>query len=185
MNFVLSGAIGFFTALLFSSFSAGTGIDSSGYVLPFTKETASKLLQGYAGPWGHQGHAEWAYDFQMPIGTPIVAARSGEVVYVGEVHDNGTRKPGEENVVVIQHLDSTYARYYHLTKHGVLVSVGDKVQQGERIALSGDSGASAGPHLHFDVTKNCYEWGCQTVPIKFDKAIVNPLKQGEVYNGMQ
>jgi murein DD-endopeptidase MepM/ murein hydrolase activator NlpD len=117
----------------------------------------------------------------MPIGSPIIAARSGEVVHVVEVHDNGTRKPGEENVVVIKHSDGTFGRYYHLTKEGVLVTVGQSVKQGQRIALSGDSGASAGPHLHFDVTKDCYEWGCQTIRFEFGNVRVNPLKQGEVY----
>jgi murein DD-endopeptidase MepM/ murein hydrolase activator NlpD len=121
----------------------------------------------------------------MPIGSPIIAARSGEVIHVVEVHDNGTRKPGEENVVVIKHTDGTFARYYHLTKDGVIVRVGERVKQGQKIALSGDSGASAGPHLHFDVTKGCYEWGCQTIQIEIGRVRENPLKQGEVYEGTQ
>jgi murein DD-endopeptidase MepM/ murein hydrolase activator NlpD len=158
-----------------------SNVYNAGYVLPYPKGASYKLLQGYNGPWGHNGHAEFAYDFQMPIGSPVIAARSGEVVHLVEVHDNGTRKPGQENVVVIKHPDGTFARYYHLTKGGVLVAIGEEVEQGQKIALSGDSGASAGPHLHFDVTKGCYDWGCQTIPIEFEKVKGSPLKQGEVY----
>jgi murein DD-endopeptidase MepM/ murein hydrolase activator NlpD len=98
-----------------------------------------------------------------------------------ETFADGTRVPGEENVVVIEHADGTFARYYHLTRDGALVAVGDAVAQGEKIALSGNSGASAGPHLHFDVTKGCYDWGCQTIPVEFGNAKENPLKAGEAY----
>lgn len=164
--------------------SAGTSnrpASENSYVLPYPKGSGYKLLQGYNGPYGHKGHAEFAYDFQMPIGTPLIAARAGEVVKVVENNNDATRKPGEENVVVIKHADGTFGRYYHLTKDGVLVSVGDRVAQGSKVGLSGDSGASAGPHLHFDVTKDCHEWGCQTIPISFANVKQNPLKQGEVY----
>jgi murein DD-endopeptidase MepM/ murein hydrolase activator NlpD len=155
------------------------------YVLPYPTGSSFKVLQGYAGPYGHKGHAEFGYDFQMQIGTPVLAARGGEVVKVVESNSDGTRKPGEENVVVIKHSDGTFSRYYHLTKNGVLVSVGDKVLRGLKIALSGDSGASAGPHLHFDVTKECYEWGCQTVGIEFRNAKENPLRQGVTYEALE
>jgi Membrane proteins related to metalloendopeptidases len=151
------------------------------FILPFPKGASSKLLQGYNGPYGHKDRGEFAYDFQMPIGSTVIASRSGEVVSVVEKNNDNTRVPGEENVVVIKHSDGTFARYYHLTKDGVLVSVGDKVTQGDKVALSGNSGASAGPHLHFDVTKECLEWGCQTVPIKFANAKENPLQAGQVY----
>lgn len=132
-------------------------------------------------PGGHQGHCSFAYDFQMPIGTPVHAARSGKVVHVEQSHKDATRKPGEENVVVIQHDDGTYARYYHLTQNGAKVAVGKDVKQKQLIALSGDSGASAGPHLHFDVTKECFKWGCQTIKMEFHNTKQNPLKAGEFY----
>jgi murein DD-endopeptidase MepM/ murein hydrolase activator NlpD len=151
-------------------------------VLPYASGAGRKVLQGYKGPWGHQGLAEFSYDFEMPIGSPVVAARSGEVVHLVEHHKDGTRKPGEENVVVIKHADGSFARYYHLTTGGVLAKIGDRVERGQPIARSGDSGASAGPHLHFDVTKLCFEWGtCQTIPIEFDGVTENPLKPGSIY----
>src|SRR5262245_31585541 len=85
---------------------------ADGYALPYPRSIARKVLQAYAGPWGHQGHAEFSYDFEMPIGSPVLASRPGEVVHVVERHKDGTRKPGEENVVVIRHDDGSFARYY-------------------------------------------------------------------------
>ena len=155
--------------------------DPNSYILPFPKSFSSKLLQGFNGPYGHKDHAEFAYDFQMPIGSPVIAAREGEVVRVAQSFNDGTRVPGEEKVVVIKHSDGTFGRYYHLTRNGVLVAVGDRIAQGQKIALSGNSGASAGPHLHFDVTKGCYDWGCQTIKIEFKNTKENPLKQGDTY----
>lgn len=157
--------------------------EPDGYVLPYPKGMTYTLLQGYAGPWGHEKHAEFSYDFQMAIGSPILAARAGQVVHLVERNKDSTRKPGEENVLVVRHADGTFGRYYHLTTDGVLVALGNHVIQGQRIALSGDSGASAGAHLHFDVTKTCYEWGCQTVPIEFAGVKENPLRQGQAYEG--
>ena len=56
-----------------------------------------------------------------------------------------------ENWVMVRHADETVARYIHLTTNGAVVDVGDVVVQGQLVGLSGNSGASSGPHLHFDV----------------------------------
>jgi murein DD-endopeptidase MepM/ murein hydrolase activator NlpD len=168
-------------ALIFLPIVLVSARESSDYVLPYTRAVSYKLLQGYNGPWGHEGHCGYAYDFQMPVGTQVHAARSGKVVHVEQHHMDSTRKAGEENVIVIRHEDGTYARYYHLTHNGAKVTVGDDVKQNQWIGLSGDSGASAGPHLHFDVTKDCFKWGCQTIKIEFRNTKENPLRQGVSY----
>ena len=165
------------------AFLAPSAPDSTSprYLLPYPVGAKHVLLQGNAGPWGHQGAAEFSFDFQMPIGTAVAAARAGTVLKVEESFANATRKPGEENFVFVDHGDGTFGRYYHLDRDGALVAAGDAIAAGQSIARSGDSGASAGPHLHFDVTRGCADWGCQTVPIEFANATENPLVQGREY----
>lgn len=150
--------------------------------MPFAKEQTSKLIQGWNGKYGHVERLQYAYDFIMPIGTAILAAHSGTVVALEESYDDNTRTPGKENYLIIDHGNKTYSRYYHLTKNGVLVEIGDKVKTNDKIALSGNSGASGGPHLHFDVTKDCFNWGCQTIEFKFKNSTENPLQAGKTYS---
>lgn len=151
------------------------------YRLPFPAVPKRKLVQGNNGPYGHTGHAQYAFDFLMPLDSPVLAARVGRVVAIEAKYANGTRVPGEENFVMIQHADSTFGRYYHLAQGGVHVSVGQIVSAGDTIGRSGDSGASAGPHLHFDVTRSCRDWGCQTIPVHFANAGADSLIAGHSY----
>jgi murein DD-endopeptidase MepM/ murein hydrolase activator NlpD len=81
-------------------------------------------------------------DFITDIGTPVVAAAGGVVQFAG-FH------PQYGNVVDIDHGNDLVTRYAHLSK--VLVKEGDVLQRGRRIADSGNTGRSTGPHLHFEV----------------------------------
>lgn len=155
------------------------------YLLPYPVGDSARLIQGNHGPWGHSGALAWAYDFQMAIGSPVVAARAGVVVAVVEGYEDGNRTPGQENFVFVRHADSTYARYYHLTRDGALVEAGQAVEAGQVIAKSGNTGASAGPHLHFDVTARCPEWGCQTIPIRFRNAGADSVAARAWYRARQ
>jgi hypothetical protein len=121
----------------------------SPYILPWRAGAEYALQQGNCNPVG--GHVNWfAYDFDLAIGDTIIASRAGDVVAVREQFADGTRICGQEreNLVFVQHDDGTIMAYIHLTTNGALVDVGDAVGQGDVIALSGDSGCSAGPHLH-------------------------------------
>jgi murein DD-endopeptidase MepM/ murein hydrolase activator NlpD len=151
------------------------------YLLPYPVGVSSELVQGNNGPWGHSGHAAFAFDFIMPIGSPVTAARGGEVVKVERRFRDGTRTPGEENYIFIRHADGTFGRYYHLTTGGALIDSGARVRRGDVIGRSGNSGTSAGPHLHFDVTRGCPTWGCQTVHIVFQNAGSDSLIAGKIY----
>jgi murein DD-endopeptidase MepM/ murein hydrolase activator NlpD len=93
----------------------------------------------------------YAIDLDLPLGTPVHAARSGEVVAVEERFSDDDRNDFHENWVMVRHADGTVARYIHLTMNGALVEVGDNVAQGDVVGRSGNSGPSRGPHLHFDV----------------------------------
>ena len=131
------------------------------------------------------GTRQHAYDFEMPIGTVIVAARAGQVSAVRQSNMDSTRIPGEENFVIITHDDGTHGRYFHITQNGSMVAVGQMVGQGDPIALSGDTGESYGPHLHFVV-----EPAGQSplvprggIPVTFLNTSPHPngLRQGVVY----
>ena len=121
--------------------------DESPYVLPYAVGARYLVLN----TTGHGQPQLYAIDFIMPIGTAVTTARSGVVVAVRAGFADSDHTFGHENLVWIRHDDGTVARYYHLTKDGVLVSVGSRVTQGQEIGLSGNSGHSDAPHLHFDV----------------------------------
>lgn len=82
-------------------------------------------------------------DVAAPTGTPIVAARTGTVTF------SGWSTSGYGNLVRIRHADGSETWYAHASR--LLVSVGQHVSQGQRIALVGSTGLSTGPHLHFEL----------------------------------
>jgi murein DD-endopeptidase MepM/ murein hydrolase activator NlpD len=127
--------------------------DISAYVLPWEPGTERLVWRGREHfARGNGGVGLFAYDFEMPVGTRLVAVRSGEVAALREEFKDGNGEDLKENFVFVKHDDGTIARYIHLTHEGVLVERGDRVKQGQVIALSGNTGdTGGGPHLHFDV----------------------------------
>ena len=112
---------------------------------------ASQTSNGFVS---HNAGMLNAVDFPTPENTTIVAAISGIIVQVVENHSTGcptSACQNESNFIVIDHGDSTFAMYAHLTVNGSLVEVGDSVDAGQNIALSGNTGWSTGPHLHFEI----------------------------------
>lgn len=95
-----------------------------------------------------QSGAMWAsgyhtgVDFQVPTGTPVQAIEAGDVVAAGDGGAYG-------NQVVIHHADGTYSQYAHMAQ--LEVGQGQHVEAGAEIGLSGSTGNSSGPHLHFEV----------------------------------
>ncbi len=144
------------------------------YVLPYPVGREYTCSQGFNGQYSHYGSFRYAVDFAMPIGTLITAARSGRVVYIVESNSDNDRTEGHENVVIVMHDDTTYARYVHLTTNGALVAIGRTVAPGDTIGLSGNSGSSGAPHLHFDVTKTYTGRSDQTIPFDFKNTIPHP-----------
>lgn len=84
-------------------------------------------------------------DFAMPQGTPVLSVGDGEVVIA-------KRSGAAGNYIAIRHGRTYTTRYMHLRK--LLVKPGQKVKRGDRIALSGNTGRSTGPHLHYEVWIN-------------------------------
>ena len=151
-------------------------------MLPYPPGRSFVVGQGNCTDGSHSPSSlvRFAYDFLMPIGTFVVAARDGTVLLVEERFTDGTRRDGEENYVNVTHDDGTIAAYVHLTRGGALVEVGERVSRGQVIGLSGDTGSSSEPHLHFHV-QACS--GCPTVPVTFRNTRPHPrgLVDGESY----
>jgi murein DD-endopeptidase MepM/ murein hydrolase activator NlpD len=125
------------------------------YQLPYETNKTHLLVQGYFSMYTHKNRA--ALDFKMKKGTKVCAARSGVVIRLKEDGNKGgsnVKYRPYGNYVVIQHEDSTRSGYWHLRYKGVLVKVGDHVKQGQVIGLSGRTGYTYFPHLHFIVWKS-------------------------------
>ena len=127
------------------------------YHLPFPGHVVWNVIQGINSGRSHTGRAAFAWDFRMPTGSPIVAARAGTVWMVRQDNTQNCRDlscPEWNNYIVIDHGDGTSAAYLHGPKDGARVRVGQKVEQGQFIGLSDNTGQSGGPHLHFQVQYN-------------------------------
>ena len=144
------------------------------------------MLQGFGSRFSHRGIEQYAVDFKMNVGTPVHAARAGIVARVVESNDKGCWEDGcgkYANFIVIMHKDRTTGEYYHLQKDGALVDVGDEVVAGQQIGLSGNTGHTALPHLHFAVYRATRSGMPQSVPINFisSTGIVYNPRQGHHY----
>jgi len=125
------------------------------YALPFEKGKKFKVSQSCMGTFSHKGASKYAIDFDMPIGTPIYAARGGTVLDIKNDSNKGGNSPSfvnDGNYIFILHSDGTIGEYWHLKQHGTLVKRGQKIKMGEHIGYSGNTGYTRGPHLHFIVT---------------------------------
>lgn len=122
------------------------------YTLPFKPRKKVFLIQAYESKMSHRG--ERALDFKIRKGTAICAARSGVVVAARGDSQKGGLKPenlSDGNYISIRHNDGSVAHYWHLDYNGLKVAAGDSVVTGQWIGVSGNTGYSAFPHLHFEV----------------------------------
>jgi murein DD-endopeptidase MepM/ murein hydrolase activator NlpD len=130
------------------SSSIDSEIASSGDpATPHGRPVGGVLTQG-----SHAGHI--ALDFGIPVGTQVHSSMEGKVVYAGWNNE------GYGNLVIVE--NGSYKTYYaHLSQ--IPVSIGQQVKAGETIGLSGNTGNSTGPHLHYEVRKD----GAQINPTSF------------------
>jgi hypothetical protein len=148
---------------------------TSAYVLPYPVGSTYYVSQANCSTGGHHGPYKYSYDFVMPIGTTVTAARAGVVAEIRMKFRNGQPGEGESNWVKIRHADGTIAAYSHLTEHGTLVNIGDHVVAGQPIGLSGNTGNTGGlPHLHFHLCPCSEPVDCGTLPVTFRNADPNP-----------
>lgn len=135
---------------------------AASWVDPVRKYRLSASFNQAGNMWSssHSGQ-----DFAVPSGTKVVAAHGGTVVKAG---GNGAGDgPAYGNAVVIRHGNGTYSQYAHLSRIGV--RIGQVVTTGQRIALSGNTGNSSGPHLHFEI-RTTANYGSAVDPVAFLRA---------------
>lgn len=110
---------------------------------------------------------QYAFDFDVPVGTPFLATRAGTVFRVVEnaPSDGGPGDVG--NYVVVDHGDETFGLYYHSPMNGISVSVGDQVMQGDVLGETGRSGLAGYPHLHFIVVKETPDYPYEGIAVSF------------------
>ncbi len=137
--------------------------ETSPYKLPFPAGQSWLCCQSNRGLVSHRGSEEFAFDFKMPEGSDVCAARAGAVVAVVVSHEgHGLKAPN--NFIAVEHSDGTSGWYLHLQHDGSLVRVGERVVQGQRIGRSGHVGRSITPHLHFHVRDPARR---TTLPVSF------------------
>jgi len=152
------------------------------YRYPWQGGVSYTVGQGNNTSDSHNGSQAWAFDFSLPAGTQIRAARAGTVEWLQEnltatYNPNQPTGPGNTpfpagslqnwgNAVRLRHAGGFTSWYFHIQANGVLVNVGDVVTQGQAIALSDNTGRTSGAHLHFQVQADSIDWG-QSVPCTF------------------
>ncbi|MGY3680738.1 M23 family metallopeptidase [Streptomyces sp. TE33382] len=143
------------------------------------KASAKKKAAAWKAPVDHYelsasygtGGARWAakhsgQDFAVPIGTKVNATHAGTVVKAGP--NGGGDGPAYGNAVVIKHANGKYSQYAHLSK--INVHIGQHVNTGQKIALSGNTGNSSGPHLHFEI-RTTPNYGSALNPVSFLRSV--------------
>nr|WP_079032171.1 M23 family metallopeptidase [Streptomyces specialis] len=130
------------------------------WVSPISGDYALSATYGNSGDRWASTHS--GQDFAVPSGTEVHSVHSGTVVKAG---GNGAGDgPAYGNAIVIKHSDGTYTQYAHLSK--IEVKVGQTVSTDQEIGLSGNTGNSSGPHLHFEV-RTTPDYGSAIDPMKF------------------
>lgn len=150
------------------------------YQLPWQSGQTHTLVEGNCGSNLNKGLRRYGYDFAMPAGTVVAASRAGTVTEVTVGNADGSF--AGDNVVRLLHADGTYGNYYHLQRQGAVASVGSYVAVGTPLGMSGDTGFTAAPGLHFEATARV-DGLLQSVPISFSDAgtAVSPLAEGSAY----
>ena len=118
-----------------------------GFALPLSTRLRITTPFGERGPYWKLGYHP-GMDFAVPVGTPVKAVADGVVI---EAYEAGYNK-GYGGYVKVDHGNGRHSLYAHLSR--VDVEEGQQVSAGDKIALSGNTGVSTGPHLHLEIRQN-------------------------------
>ncbi|MCX7045097.1 MAG: peptidoglycan DD-metalloendopeptidase family protein [Candidatus Sumerlaeota bacterium] len=146
------------------------------YHLPFPYAEARCCAQSVS-VGSHESRMQYAVDFYLKPGTPVCAARSGQVVSLCQSNEpqNYTDYGA---MIVIAHTGGEYSRYFHLAENSIKVKIGQSVKFGQIIALAGLTSVTRYPVLHFEVAKQTIWWNIlmpppyiswKSIPFKFSE----------------
>ncbi len=159
------------------------------YRLPFDT-TRPRVDQAPQGRFSHDDEENRdAVDFALPEGTLVLAAREGTVMQIQDgFRGNGQdreRDGARANFIRVLHSDGSMALYGHLQAGGMRVRRGQAVGAGQPLGLSGNSGFSSAPHLHFVVQVN-RGMGLRSVPARIfaEQGQLQFARQDEVEGGI-
>ena len=147
-----------------NSSASGNSTGSGFFMHPVSNGSKSITAKAYYS----SGKFHGAIDYGIPVGTKVVAAADGVVMLT----QNLTGSYG--TYVVIRHANGMQSYYAHGQRGSIVVSPGDTVRKGQKIMLSGNTGNSSGPHLHFEVRKSPYNYSYKATAYGHDSR-VNPL----------
>lgn len=146
-------------------------IETGGYKLPFAAGESWVLTQGPYGTFSHWGNSLHAFDI-APRAARCVVAMKGGVAHTfdrGMKQDHARRTFG--NYITIDHGDGEYSHYAHLASGAFVVAEGQRVEQGQALAIAGNSGYTLGEgggyHVHVHVTR-AFPISAQSIPFQFE-----------------
>ena len=161
--------------------------ETSTFVLPYPVGQTYTIGLSHCGGTPHDVGApdQFAIDILMPVGTLVTSCSKGTIMFVEE---SGGNDSPVNNMVIIRDEDGYFLQYQHLTTNGALVEVGDFVEKGDPIGLSGTSGGALAPALHFVATR-FGDWEfpySRSWPITFANTKANPksLIQNQQYTAL-
>ncbi|MGW2279110.1 M23 family metallopeptidase [Streptomyces sp. NPDC001770] len=137
--------------------------NAASWQVPVKHYTLSATYGTGGDRWAHKHSGQ---DFAVPIGTPVHAAHTGTVVKAGP--NGGGDGPAYGNAIVIKHANGKFTQYAHLSK--IDVRIGQTVKTGQEIGLSGNTGNSSGPHLHFEV-RTTANYGSAINPVNYLRTV--------------
>lgn len=148
--------------------------------LPYTAGESYRVIQGNDGHFTHADRDRFAWDFDMPEGTPVLAAHGGVVVEVQDHHEVHGLDPAMQeraNLIVVDMGGGCFAVYQHLQPRSAAVREGERVGRGQLLGRSGNTGMSTHPHLHFEVT----DFFNASQPVRFVEVMHGVPKEGEAH----
>lgn len=155
-------------------------VTEAGYRLPFPPQEQWVITQPPNGGYSHWGRTQHAYDLAPRQGGCVVAMRGGIAITRDLGYGQTPRLRIFGNYITIRHEDGEYSHYGHLRSGTFKVRDGERVEQGQALALVGNSGYSFGTHLHVQVSKS-QAIGSPSIPFRFEDV---PAAQQTRYRGV-